>query len=279
VNKAPTATIGTVVSMWRYPVKSMLGEEINSSYVTERGLIGDRTYALIDQETGKVASAKNPTKWGKLFDFRATFIDAPQVVENIPPVRITFPDGTQIFSSDQEYIDHTLSKVLSREVRLMRATSLDKPSYEEYWPDIEGLAQREKVTDEVMPTQTFFDIAVIHLLTTSTINRLRELYPEGRFEVRRFRPNIVVGSASSEEKDFIENLWVGKKLKIGEDIVLKVTAPCTRCVMTTLPQGDLPKELGILRTTAKYNHVNAGVYASVHEGGTIHRGEPVRLEA
>jgi uncharacterized protein len=279
VNKAPTATTGTVVSMWRYPVKSMLGEEINSSYVTERGLIGDRTYALIDQETGKVASAKNPTKWGKLFDFRATFIDAPQVVENIPPVRITFPDGTQIFSSDQEYIDHTLSKVLSREVRLMRATSLDKPSYEEYWPDIEGLAQREKVTDEVMPTQTFFDIAVIHLLTTSTINRLRELYPEGRFEVRRFRPNIVVGSASSEEKDFIENLWIGKKLKIGEDIVLKVTAPCTRCVMTTLPQGDLPKDLGILRTTAKYNHVNAGVYASVHEGGTIHRGEPVRLEA
>jgi uncharacterized protein YcbX len=279
VNKAPTATTGTVVSMWRYPVKSMLGEEINSSYVTERGLIGDRTYALIDQETGKVASAKNPRKWGKLFDFRATFIDAPQVVENIPPVRITFPDGTQIFSSDQEYIDHTLSKVLSREVRLMRATSLDKPSYEEYWPDIEGLAQREKVTDEVMPTQTFFDIAVIHLLTTSTINRLRELYPEGRFEVRRFRPNIVVGSASSEEKDFIENLWIGKKLKIGEDIVLKVTAPCTRCVMTTLPQGDLPKDLGILRTTAKYNHVNAGVYASVHEGGTIHRGEPVRLEA
>jgi uncharacterized protein len=279
VNKAPTATTGTVVSMWRYPVKSMLGEEINSSYVTERGLIGDRTYALIDQETGKVASAKNPRKWGKLFDFRATFIDAPQVVENIPPVRITFPDGTQIFSSDQEYIDHTLSKVLSREVRLMRATSLDKPSYEEYWPDIEGLAQREKVTDEVMPTQTFFDIAVIHLLTTSTINRLRELYPEGRFEVRRFRPNIVVESASSEEKNFVENLWVGKKLKIGEDIVLKVTAPCTRCVMTTLPQGDLPKDLGILRTTAKYNHVNAGVYASVHEGGTIHRGEPVRLEA
>jgi uncharacterized protein YcbX len=279
VNKAPTATQGTVVSMWRYPVKSMLGEEINSSYVTERGLIGDRTYALIDQETGKVASAKNPRKWGKLFDFRATFIDAPQVVENIPPVRITFPDGTQIFSSDQEYIDHTLSKVLSREVRLMRATSLDKPSYEEYWPDIEGLAQREKVTDEAMPSQTFFDIAVIHLLTTSTINRLRELYPEGRFEVRRFRPNIVVESASSEEKNFVENLWVGKKLKIGEDIVLKVTAPCTRCVMTTLPQGDLPKDLGILRTTAKYNHVNAGVYASVHEGGTIHRGEPVRLEA
>ncbi len=275
-----TATAaGTVVSIWRYPVKSMLGEELNSSYVTERGLVGDRAYALIDQETGKVASAKNPRKWGKLFDFRAAFIeDPPQAVESIPPVRITFPDGTQIFSSDQDNIDHALSSVLGREVRLMRA-NLEKPSYEEYWPDIEGLAQREKVTDEAMPPQTFFDIAVIHLFTTSTINRLRELYPEGRFEVRRFRPNIVVESTSEKKKkDFIENLWVGKKLMIGEDIVLRVIGPCTRCVMITLPQGDLPKDLGILRTVAQYNQVTAGVYASVHRGGTIHRGDQVRLE-
>jgi uncharacterized protein YcbX len=276
-----TTATGTVVSLWRYPVKSMLGEELNSSYVTERGLVGDRAYALIDQETGKVASAKNPRKWGKLFDFRAAFIEdtPPQVVENIlPPVRITFPDGTHIFSSDQDYIDHSLSSVLGREVRLMRATNLEKPSYEEYWPDIEGLAQREKVTDEAMPPQTFFDIAVIHIFTTSTINRLRELYPEGRFEVRRFRPNIVVESASSGEKDFIENSWVGKKLMIGEDIVLRIIAPCTRCVMITLPQGDLPKDLGILRTVAQYNRVTAGVYATVHEGGTIRRGDQVRLE-
>jgi uncharacterized protein YcbX len=273
VNQARTDT-GMVVSIWRYPVKSMLGEELNSSYVTERGLIGDRAYALIDQKTGKVASAKNPKKWGKLFDFRSVFIDPPQVVENIPSVRITFPDGTHIFS-DQNNIDYTLSKVLDQDVRLMRA-SLERPSYEEYWPDIDGLAQREKVTDETMPSQTFFDLAVIHLLTTSTINRLRELYPEGRFEVRRFRPNIVIESASGE-KDFIENLWMGKKIMIGEDIVLRITGPCTRCVMTTLSQGDLPKDLGILRTIARYNKVNAGVYASVQRGGTIRRGDLVRL--
>jgi uncharacterized protein YcbX len=180
----------------------MLGEELNSSCITERGLLGDRVYAIIDQQTGKVASAKNPGKWGKLFDFRAAFIDSPQTVENIPPVRITLPDGSQIFSNHHE-IDRILSKVLGREVSIMNA-SLEKPSYEEYWPDIEGLAQRETVTDEAMPPQTFFDIAVIHLLTTSTIDRLRELYPEGRFEVRRFRPNIVVESAP-EEKNFIEN--------------------------------------------------------------------------
>jgi uncharacterized protein YcbX len=276
VNKAQKST-GKVVSIWRYPVKSMLGEELNSSYVTERGLLGDRAYALIDDETGKVASAKNPRKWENLFDFRSVFMDPPQVAENIPPVRITLPDGAQIFSGEDKDIDYTLSKALGRDVRLMRA-NLEKPSYEEYWPDIDGLAQRNKVTDEAMPPQTFFDIAVLHLLTTSTINRLRELYPEGRFEVRRFRPNIVVESDASGENDFIENSWISKKITIGEDIVLRVMGPCTRCVMITLPQGDLPRDLGILRTVSRYNQVNVGVYASVLHGGTIHRGDLVHLE-
>jgi uncharacterized protein len=253
----------------------MLGEELNSSNITERGLVGDRVYALIDQQTGKVASAKNPGKWGKLFDFRAAFTNSLQTAENIPPIRITLPDGSQIFSNHHE-IDRILSNVLGRGVSIMNA-SLEKPSYEEYWPDIEGLAQREIVTDEAMPSQTFFDVAVIHLLTTSTIDRLRELYPQGRFEVRRFRPNIVVESVS-EEKDFIENSWIGMKLIIGEEVVLKVIGPCTRCVMITLPQGDLPKDLGILRTVAKYNQVHVGVYASVHQGGTIHRGDILQLE-
>ena len=277
------STVGKVVSLWRYPVKSMLGEELNSSYVTDRGLLGDRVYALIDHQTGKVASAKNPGKWGRLFDFHAAFIDSLQqavVGEDIPPVRITLPDGSQIFSGHDD-ANNTLSRVLGREVSVMKA-GLEKPSYEEYWPDIEGLAQREMVTDEAMPPQTFFDVAVIHLLTTSTINRLRELYPEGRFEVRRFRPNIVVESStavSEDKKNFIENSWVGKNLTIGEETVLRVIGPCTRCVMTTLPQGDLPKDLGILRTVAKYNQVHAGVYASVHRGGgTIRRGDPVQLE-
>ena len=274
MNEAET-TIGKVVSLWRYPVKSMLVEELNSSYITEHGLIGDRVYALIDEETGKTVSAKNPSKWGKLFDFRSAFIDPPQVVDNIPPVRITFPDGTQIFSNQNEMND-ALSKVLGREVKLIR-NSLEKPIYEEYWPNIEGLAQREKTTDEAMPPQSFFDIAVVHILTTSTINRLRELYPKGRFEIRRFRPNIVVEPLSGET-DFVENSWVGKNITIGEEILLKVIQPCTRCVMITLPQSDLPKDLGILKTVAKYNQVNVGVYASVYKGGTIRRGDSVQIE-
>jgi uncharacterized protein len=289
VNQQSLAASGTVVSLWRYPVKSMMGEELNSSYITERGLVGDRTYAVVDKQTGRVASAKNPRKWGKLFDFRSIFVDSPHDVNDIPPVRITFPNGTNILSNhhhkeekkrvEGDDINSSLSHVFNRQVALMKSSSLEKPSYEEYWPDIDGLAQREKVTDEAMPSKTFFDIAVIHLLTTSTINRLRELYPEGRFEVRRFRPNIVLDSASKEKKnDFIENSWVGKKMIIGKGIVLNITAPCTRCVMITLPQGDLPQDLGILSTVAKYNQVHVGVYASVECGGTIHRGDRVRIE-
>ena len=170
-----------------------------------------------------------------------------------------------------------MSKALGRDVRLTRA-DLEKPSYEEYWSNIDALAQGEKVTVETMPPRTFFDIAVIHILTTSTINYLRQLYPEGRFEVRRFRPNIVIDSASGE-KDFVENSWIGKKMAIGEDIVLRVTEPCTRCVMITLPQGDLPRDAGILRTVARFNQVNVGIYASVLRSGSIHRGDLARLEA
>lgn len=115
------------------------------------------------------------------------------------------------------------------------------------------------------------------MLRTATIDRLRELYPQGRFEVRRFRPNIVLQPATAE-KGFVENAWVGHTLVIGDAVRLSVTGPCPRCVMTTLPQGDLPRDPGILRTAAQQNQANVGVYAAVVRGGTIRRGDPVRIE-
>ena len=267
--------LGSVVSLWRYPVKSMMGEELNSAEVTDRGLLGDRAYALRDQSNGKVASAKNPRKWAKLFDFRAAFAESPRAGEKIPPVRITLPNGG-IVTSEQGDLNKVLTNALGREVTLATAAP-ETPSLEEYWPDMDGLAHRETVTDEAMPAGTFFDFAVAHVMTTATIDRMRELYPHGRFEVRRFRPNIVVQPASAE-KHFLENAWVGHTLVIGDEVRLNVTGPCPRCVMTTLPQGDLPRDPGILRTAAQYNHVNVGVYAAVLRGGTIRRGDPVRLE-
>src|SRR3989475_7457617 len=83
--------LGSIGSLWRYPVKSMMGEELNAADVTERGLRGDRAYALVDRADGKVATAKNPRKWPTLFDFRATFIEPPSRGANLPAVRIALP--------------------------------------------------------------------------------------------------------------------------------------------------------------------------------------------
>lgn len=140
---------GRVVSLWRYPVKSMLGEELNSSSVTELGLRGDRSYAVIDRETGKVASAKNPRKWGTLFDFRATFMGPIPMTDNIPRVRITLPDGTCIFS-DRKDVGSILSGALGREVRIIPA-NLKEPTYEEYWPDVDGLALGKRSRTNLCP--------------------------------------------------------------------------------------------------------------------------------
>jgi uncharacterized protein YcbX len=267
--------LGSVVSLWRYPVKSMMGEELNAAVVTQRGIVGDRAYALIDSDTGKVASAKNPRKWAKLFNFRAAFIETPNQDAIIPPVRIMLPDGN-IVTTDQPDISQILSGILERTVTI-RSTPPKTPSLEEYWPDIDGLANREVTTDESMPAGTFFDYAVVHLLTTASIDKLRELYSQGRFEVRRFRPNIVVESPTGE-KGFPENSWIGHTLSIGTEVRLEIIGGCPRCVMTTLPQGDLPKDPGILKTAAQYNKVNVGVYAAVLRGGMIQREDPVRLE-
>jgi uncharacterized protein YcbX len=268
--------VGSVVSLWRYPVKSMMGEELNATEVTQSGLVGDRAYALVDSSDGKVASAKNPRKWPQLFDFRAALADIPKSGAKVPPVRVTLPNGT-LLNSEQADVHQIISKVLNREVTLSALPERKTTTAEEYWPDIEGLDYRDTVTEFGLPEGTFFDCAVVHLLTTSTLDRLRTLYPQGRFEVRRFRPNIVVEIANGE-KDFVENAWIGQTLTIGDAVRLSVTGPCARCVMTTLAQGDLPKDAGTLRTAAQHNKAHVGVYASVLQGGRVRRGDSVSLE-
>jgi uncharacterized protein YcbX len=277
---APSARgeAGWVVGLWRYPVKSMMGEELNAAEVTDRGLVGDRRFAVVDATTGKVAGAKNPRTWGNFFDFRAAYVEPPQRGSKQPTVRMTLPDGT-VVTSDQPDLTQTLSKALGHKVAFAEADSGEesaRATAEEYWPDMDGLDYRDTVTDWELPAGTFFDLAVVHLLTTATIDRLRELYPEGRFEVRRFRPNIVV-STGQDQQGFVENDWIDGTIAIGDEVRLRISGPCPRCVMTTLAQGDLPKDAGILRTAAQHNQANVGVYADVIAGGTLRRGDPVTL--
>jgi uncharacterized protein len=175
---------GSVTGLWRYPVKSMMGEELNAAEVTRYGLLGDRKFAVVDPVTGKVAGAKNPRKWGNFFEFRAAYAEPPHAGAKMPAVRLTLPDGTTV-TSDQPGLTQVLSKALGREATLAEAPgegAAPAATAEEYWPDMEGLDYRDTVTDWELPPGTFFDLAIVHLLTTATIDRLRALYPPGRFE-------------------------------------------------------------------------------------------------
>ena len=187
-----------------------------------------------------------------------------------------FPDGSTVSTEDKD-IDARLSSEPGQAGPVF-AGAPTAGTLEEYWPDIDGLARRDVVTDEAMPAETFFDCGTIHLLTTATLDSLRGFYPEGRFESRRFRPNLVI-ETPPDIKGFPENdEWNEKILAIGSEVKLKITGPCGRCVMTTLPQGDLPKDTGILKTAAQHNQARVGAYASVLQGGNVRRGDPVRIE-
>jgi uncharacterized protein YcbX len=190
VTNPDESTVGRVVSLYRYPVKSMQGEELDAIAVTGVGLQGDRAYALVDLAEGKVVSAKNPRKWGKLIDCCARFTEAPAPAATMPPVLITLPDGTQC-GSVQENVHDVLSRALDRAVELRRPAP-ERQTLEIYWPEMSGLPHMDTVTDQRIPPGTFFDEAHIHLLTTATLDRLQELHRPGKFDARRFRPNIVV---------------------------------------------------------------------------------------
>src|SRR6266851_4233663 len=141
--------LGSVVSLLRYPVKSMMGEELNAAEVTKRGLLGDRAYALVDSSDGKVASAKNPRKWPHLFDFRAAFVESARAAAKVPPVRIALPDGATV-TSDQGDLNQIISKALNCEVTL-RAAQRGAVNAEEYWPDMEGLDHRTRSPISLCP--------------------------------------------------------------------------------------------------------------------------------
>src|SRR3954451_13584243 len=108
---------GRIDALFRYPVKSMQGEALDATTIGDRGVVGDRAYALVDEETDKVASAKNPRRWGVLFECHARFVDEPNLGADPPPIEVTPPAGGRIRSDDPGGHEW-LSRVVGRPVRL-----------------------------------------------------------------------------------------------------------------------------------------------------------------
>jgi hypothetical protein len=290
-------TVGTISALSRFPVKSMRGEPLSAAEVTEGGVLGDRAYALVEADTAKVLSGKTPRLGTQLLGCRAAFVASPTPDQDLPPVRITLPDGTSV-SSDSSDADATLSRFLGREVTLQRAAP-DDFTIDQYHPDVEDLdpeGHRDTVTESKLgsaffaqagipsPVQdgSFLDLFPVSVLTTSTLAQLRSLRPESRFDERRFRMNVVV---DTRDDGFVENGWPGRTLELGDTVRLTVFLPDPRCVMTTLAQDDLPKDNDILRTLAQHNRLDvagglwpcAGVYAVVEAAGTTEQGDRVAL--
>jgi MOSC domain-containing protein len=279
--------VGTVSRLCRYPVKSMLGEDLDAGDVTVRGLDHDRRLAVVSHRTGKVASAKYPRLWRALLTLSAA-ADPPAGGEGAV-ARITLPDGAIIKSTDPE-VDQILSALLSEPVTLTATppagASLDRAVPEAVLADgvtAEVPAQIIEIGAGA-PPGTFVDFAPLHLLTTATLDRIAGLSPRGVADAERYRPNVVIRTTVP---GFPENDWLDRYVAVGEDLILRVIARTPRCAVPTLAHGPLPRDADALRVLARHNRLApvaemdpepcAGVYAEVLSPGRIQVGDSVFL--
>ncbi len=272
VSEQGSGPAGTAAALRRYPVKSMLGEQVAEAEVGPAGLAGDRGLALVDRETGRVATAKHPRLWRLLLQCAAV-VDGGDV-------RITLPDGRVLGSGDD--VDDALSALLGRAVRLTAVrpagAEVERPAPEDVL-DHGVEAEVPFATLEIAqgtPGANFVDYAPVHLITTTTLEHIG-------VSALRYRPNVVVDSPDG--RPFAENGWVGRAITVG-GVRLRGILPTPRCSVPTLEHGDLPRSPQALRTPLAENRVDvpgfgllpcAGVYAEVVAGGTVRVGDAVSV--
>ena len=277
--------IGTIQSIRRYAVKSMGPQEIDQSVITEHGILGDRAYAVIDQATNKIGSAKMPKKWGALLGLSSAYTAEPHAGKPLPPVQINWPNGSSVTSSADD-VDVRLSEILGRSVRLTtikpKEVSLER---------MDPLATEETIADigEIMMEGRFSDYAAMHMLTDATIAQLSRLRPDTDFNPGRFRPNLVI-QAKKGLRGFIENDWVGKTVHMGDDVRMRISDPTPRCLIPNQAQhGGITKDKNVVSTILEYNKLPVpvleneelpcvGVYGFIVQTGSIRTGDKVMVE-
>jgi uncharacterized protein YcbX len=275
------AVAGTVCELWRYPVKSMLGEQSAELTITTAGVVGDRAWALREIESGRIASAK---KHPRLLEFRARYDTEPRQSSS-GRVVIEPPRGPHFFADDHDASER-LSSILGMPMRLENRpspnekTSIDRTNV---FGDVPVSQLKPDWTPETMPdhfqlmASSFKEIGPLFVVTSGSIDHLRELQGgTALIDRRRFRPNIYIDSGPSVGR-FVEDDWLGCSLLVGEHVQLTGLEPTLWCVTSTLAQEDLPRDLSVLRTAAQHHKGCLGVYASVASEGQVQVGSRVSV--
>lgn len=260
-----------ITSLRRYPVKSMLGEDLTSLTLDVHGVVGDRALALVDAEHGRVATAKQPRYWRALLRCRSAGSGTA--------VRVTLPDGRSLPAATAA---EALSELLGRPVRMSARRAdgavVERPDPEQLLDDLDADVEAPLLEiGQGTPGGRFVDHSPVHLITTATLDALG-------VEALRYRPNVVVATPEGTPP-FVENDWLDRELTLG-GVRLTGALPTPRCSVPTLEHGDLPRSKEALRGPAEHNRVDvpgfgvlpcAGLYARVEAPGTLRCGDPVSV--
>jgi uncharacterized protein YcbX len=247
-------TLGRVAELWRYPVSGLQGERLTAAQILPEGIEGDHAYVVRSKELDRVLGpTSNPGASGEtagslgMLDFSSLLVGDLQDDHSII---IRSPEGRDYATKDSDVNDE-VSNLLHHRVEVVRYPRM--------------------VESRIRSGRT------LHLLTTSSLEEMRRHYPQGDFDVRRFRPNIVV-SVQRGLPGFVEEGWVGKNVIMGDSVELKVEKPNTRCSLTTMSQAGIREDQGILRTIERVNERKLGVMCTVVRGGLLSVGDEITVE-
>ena len=283
--------VGTIESIFRYPLKSAGGESPDTIDLGLGGIPGDRSWAIRDEVRGGIVGAK---RFSSLMQFSSRLVESSPG-GSIRDAEITFPDG-QCLSTSEAGISEKISEVLGQAVTLwplIPASELDhyrrgQAVHDDMETELRAIFGRtagESLPDlstfppEVLhfasPPGTYFDAFPLLVMTSTSLSTLASKAAGSRYDVRRFRPNFLI-SGADESRPFPESEWCGKRLRMGE-AEIEVVMECPRCVMTTHGFGDLPNDPGIMRTLVREAGGNLGVYANPVRAGRVQTGDVVEL--
>ncbi|MGN7292027.1 MOSC domain-containing protein [Rhizobium sp. SAFR-030] len=241
--------LGRVIEVWRYPVSSVGGEQLEKAEVMPKGLPGDRHFALFDAETGLAAAPEKDTRWRP-----ALFLSAHYAGEALPS--LLFPDGTNLRIDDRK-LHEQLRAHFGFEVMV-------------------GTYGGKQATDQRLPVVSArYDAACMHIVTTGSLAALARIADLPSIDRRRFRPTLLVDTGEAD--GFVENDWVGKNIRIGR-LMAEVTDGTRRCGMTLAAQPEIAEEPVVLRTIMRHNARNLGVYARATAQQEVAKGDLVYAE-